>query len=72
MKCYFLYDNRRLFVLKLQKLSQGDSLGGLAVWRLPLAQGAVLESRDRVLCWAPCMEPASPSSCVSALSLIHI
>ena len=49
------------------------SLGGSAVWRLPLAQGMILESRDRVLHWAPCMEPASPSACVSAsLSLICV
>ena len=42
------------------------SLGGSAVWRLPLAQGAILESWDRVPCRAPCVEPASPSACVSA------
>ena len=41
-------------------------LGGLAVWCLPSAQGAILESQDRVLRRAPCMEPASPSACVSA------
>ena len=35
------------------------SLGGLAVWCLPLAQGAILESPDRVPRRAPCMEPAS-------------
>ena len=29
------------------------SLGGAAVWRLPLAQGAILETRDRIPCWAP-------------------
>ena len=34
-------------------------LGGSAVERLPLAQGAILESWDRVPHWAPCMEPAS-------------
>ena len=42
------------------------SLGGSAVWHLPLAQGAVLESQDRVPRRAPYMEPASPSACVSA------
>ena len=42
------------------------SLGGSAVWHLPLAQGVILESRGQVPCRAPCMEPASPSSCVSA------
>ena len=29
------------------------SLGGAAVWRLPLAQGVILETRDRVPHWAP-------------------
>ena len=55
-------------------IAQG-SLGGSAVWRLPLAQGLILESRDRVPRRAPCMEPASPSpsACVSApLSLAII
>ena len=44
----------------------GESLGGSAVWRLPLARGVILESRDRVPCRAPGMEPASPFACVSA------
>ena len=39
-------------------------LGGSVVE--PLAQGGILEPRDRVLHRAPCMEPASPSACVSA------
>ncbi|CAD7678726.1 unnamed protein product [Nyctereutes procyonoides] len=46
----------------------GGSLGGSAVRRLPLAQGVILESRDRVLRRAPSMEPASVSS---SLSLSH-
>ena len=29
------------------------SLGGAAVWRLPLAQGAILETRDRIPHQAP-------------------
>ncbi|CAD7681054.1 unnamed protein product [Nyctereutes procyonoides] len=33
---------------------------------LPSAQGLILETRDRVPHRAPCMEPASPSACVSA------
>ena len=33
-------------------LIQG-SLGGAAVWRLPLAQGAILETRDRIRRRAP-------------------
>lgn len=35
----------------------------------PLAQGVILESRDRVLRRAPGMEPASPSSCVLSASI---
>ena len=38
-------------------------LSGLA---LPSTHGLILETRDRVPRQAPCMEPASPSSCVSA------
>ena len=33
---------------------------------LPSAQGRILETQDRVPHQAPCMEPASPSACVSA------
>ena len=32
---------------------KGGSLGGAAVWRLPLAQGAILEIRDRIPRQAP-------------------
>ena len=42
------------------------SLGGSGVEHLPLAQGVILETQDRVPHWAPCMEPASFSACVSA------
>ena len=40
----------------------------VAQWfeRLPSAQGVILESGDEVPRQAPCMEPASPSACVSA------
>ena len=38
-------------------------LSGLAP---PSAEGLVLETQDRVPRRAPCMEPASPSACVSA------
>ena len=48
------------------KKKVSGSLGGSAVGRLPLAQGVILGSRDRVPHWSPCMEPASPSACVSA------
>ena len=45
------------------------SLGGSAVWRLPLARGVILESQDQVPRPAPCMEPASPSAVSLLLSL---
>ena len=51
-------------VTKLRNVQR--SLGGSAVWRLPLAQAVILGSRDRVPCRATCMEPASPSVYVSA------
>ena len=44
------------------------------VEHLPLAQGVILESQDRVPHQAPSMEPASPSACVSlsfSLSLMN-
>ena len=47
---------------------QGGSLSGSAVEHLPSAQGVILESQDGVPHGAPCMEPASPSTCVSAPS----
>ena len=40
--------------------------GGSAVERLPSAQGVIPGSWDRGPHWAPGMEPASPSACVSA------
>ena len=47
-------------------------LGGSAVEHLPSAQGVILEPQDQVPHRAPCREPASPSTCVSAsLSLSH-
>ena len=49
--------------LNLLSLGQSRWLSGLA---LPSAHGMILESQDRVPCQAPCMEPASPSACVSA------
>ena len=44
-------------------------LGGSVVERLPLAQGMILETQDRVPHSAPCMEPASPSAWEKKLSL---
>ena len=37
---------------KKKKKGEG-SLGGAAVWRLPLAQSAILETWDRIPCRAP-------------------
>ena len=48
---------------KMEKLG---CLGGSEVERLPSAQGVILETQDQVPHQAPCMEPASPSACVSA------
>ena len=47
------------------KTRNRGSLGGSTIYRLPLAQGAILESQDQVLRQAPSTEPASPSACVS-------
>ena len=49
-----------------QETSFGGRLDGLTVERLPLAQGMLLESQDRVPHRALCMEPASLSAYVSA------
>ena len=48
-----------------EALSSGR-LGGSAVEHLPLAQGMILGSQNRVLHQAPHREPASPSAYVSA------
>ena len=39
------------------------------VEHLPSAEVVIAGSRDQVLHWAPCREPASPSACVSASPL---
>ena len=44
----------------------GGFLGGSVVYRLPSAQGVILESQNQIPHWAPCMKPASPSAYVSA------
>ena len=41
-------------------------LGASAIEPLPSAQVVIPQSRNRVPHWAPCMEPATPSACVSA------
>ena len=49
-------------------------LGGSVVERLPSAQGVVLESRDQVSHWAPCVEPppmSLPLSLPLSLSLMN-
>ena len=38
----------------------------------PSAQGVILETWNRVPRQAPCMEPASPSACVSASFPLHV
>ena len=54
---------------KIQTRGQPGGLSGLVQ---PSAQGVILEPRDRVPYRAPCVEPASPSACVSAsLSLMN-
>ena len=50
-------------IFKNQDLGQPGWLSGLAP---PSAQGMTLETQDRVPRQAFCMEPASPSACVSA------
>ena len=50
-------------LLKIHSDGQPGWLSGLAP---PAAQGLILETWDRVPRRAPCMEPASPSACVSA------
>ena len=57
--------------IKITRSGQPRWLSGLA---LPSAQGVILETQDRVPLQAPCMDPASPSACVSAslsLSVSH-
>ena len=50
---------------KFKKERRGH-LGGSEVEGLPLAQGVIPGSWDRVPHWAPHTEPASPTACVSA------
>ena len=67
---FFIHCPSFLFLFKIF-LSRG-SLGGSMVWRLPLAQGAGLESRDRVPHQAPGLESAYPSACVSASLCLYV
>ena len=52
------------------KIDVMGSLDGSVVWCLPLAQGVVLGTWDRVPCQNPCMEPVSLSLSLS-LSLMN-
>ena len=56
----------------IYKIKVLGHLGGWAVEHLPLAQVVIPGSRDRVPHGAPCMEPASPSACVSASALLCV
>ena len=49
---------------QLRKLSIGGRLGGSGFQRLPLAQGVIPKSWDRIPHQAPCREPAFPSACL--------
>ena len=57
---------------QIRNTESGESLGGSAVQRLPLAWGVVLESRDQVPRRAPGVEPASPSASVSASLFLYV
>ena len=48
------------------KTAMLGSPGGSVGLALPPAHGMILETQDRIPHQAPCMEPASPSACVSA------
>ena len=58
-------DISRIFCRLDTEAERGGRLGSLAVEHLSLAQAVILESQDPVPHRAPCMEPASPSACVS-------
>ena len=65
-----VYDGRKVgSQVKIPSVGQPGWLSGLVP---PSAQGVVLETWDRVPHQTLCMEPASPSACVSAsLSLMN-
>ena len=50
-------------VKEIEIMRDMGSLGGAAVWRLPLARGPILETRDRI------PRRASPSACCVSVSL---
>ena len=51
--CPFSPHMTLIVYLSLSLNCSGGSLGGAAVWRLPLAQGAILETRDLIPHQAP-------------------
>ena len=61
-------DTREIRTLTFKMYLQGR-LGGSVVEHLPSAQGVTPGSQDRVLHWAPRMEPASPPSASVSASL---
>ena len=71
-----LYQSPRWYksIMSLEKVIEDGQPGWLSSLAPPSAQGLVLETRDRVPRRAPCMEPVSPSACVSvylSLSLMN-
>ena len=61
---FFTSNQQMEGVLVFKWAKKKGSLGGSAIWRLPLARGVVVESRGQVLYRAPWMDPAFPSACV--------
>ena len=60
-----LLENSLLWKIRQEKNGHGQPQWPSGLMP-PSAQGVILETRDQVPCWAPCMVPASPSACVSA------
>ena len=60
-----IFLSQNTFIVIVENLIEGPP-GWLIGLGPPAAQGVILETRDQVPHWAPCMEPASPSACVSA------
>ena len=69
VELWWLLTNGRNLLFKTWRPGQPGWLSGLV---LPSAQGVILETRDRVPHRAPCMEPASPSACVSASLSLYV
>ena len=66
MKFYSTPSLKRAIKCLVDRVEKTAGLGRSAVERLPLAQGVILETWDRVPhVGAPCMELASPSASLS-------